>query len=212
MRKPDLSMLRQLVSNASDSSVAKPSLTRRSFLRAALGATALTATGLASTAHAGFLTPTEPNTEGPFYRAGAPFRNQLYPDDEPGPGLLVWGRILAPDATPLGGALLDVWQADWDGEYDNTTADYFGRGKQLANDEGVWHVWTVAPGYYPGRPRHLHIKASDKGYRALTSQLYFIGDPRTSGDPFFRPSLAMYWQPWEEGAFWAYYDIVLARA
>jgi protocatechuate 3,4-dioxygenase beta subunit len=190
----------------------QPYLTRRRFLRSALGATAVATVGWTSTARAGDLPPTESNIEGPYYRPGAPFRNQLYPDDEPGTWLLVWGQVLATDATPLSGALVDVWQADNDGVYDNTTPDYRGRGVQLADDDGLWWIWTVWPGYYPGRTKHIHFKASQQGYRFLTSQLYFRDDPLNARDPNYRPSLELDWFELEDypGAYGAVFNIVLA--
>jgi protocatechuate 3,4-dioxygenase beta subunit len=233
MQKPNLSTLRELIRTSRGAALAprisgseprelprradeaappRPAPTRRAFLRAALGATALTVTGLASPVRAGTLTPTEPNAEGPFFRAGAPFRHQLYPDEEPGFWLLTGGYVLSTNGTPLEGVLMDVWQANNNGEYDNTTPDFLGRGRHLTDADGLWWNWTVWPGYYPGRPWHIHIKASLQGYRPLTSQLYIMGDPRTQTDGLFRPSLAMDWGFYDEGFFWAYYHIVLAGA
>ena len=37
--------------------------------------------------------------------------------DEKGERLLITGRVLSADGTPLPGAVLDVWQADADGLY-----------------------------------------------------------------------------------------------
>ena len=189
-----------------------PPVTRRTFIRSAVAATALAA-GLSHTARAGDLPPTEDNIEGPYYRAGAPFRNELFEEGEPGVPLLVWGQVLGTDRTPLSGALLDVWQCDNDGLYDNTSSAYRGRGMHLADDDAVWWIWTIFPGYYPGRALHIHLKASQKGYRLLTTQLYFRDDPETRRDPWYRPSLELDWSEWEKGAGWyaAYFDIVLPR-
>src|SRR5262249_5452390 len=147
-----------------------PILTRRRFMRSVLGATAALTAGLTSSARAGDLPPTESNIEGPYYRAGAPFRNQLFDDGEPGIPLLVGGQVLAPDGQPLAGALVDVWQADDNGDYDNTTPEFRGRGRQFTDKDGYYWIWTIWPGHYenpPGsgqyRPAHIHVKVSQKG-------------------------------------------------
>jgi protocatechuate 3,4-dioxygenase beta subunit len=184
-------------------------LTRRHFLRSALGASAV-AVSLTSIVRADH-PPTPDNIEGPYYRPGAPFQNQLFPDDEPGTWLLVYGLVRATDDTPLAGALLDFWQADDNGVYDNTSSDYLGRGKQLADDNGVWWIWTVWPGYYPGRTKHIHVKVSQDGYRPLTTQLYFHDDPQNASDPYYLKALELHWFEWsgQEGAYAARFPFVL---
>ena len=63
---------------------------------------------------------TEDNILGPFYRQGAPYRGKVTPPLEPGQTLLVLGRVWAHDTRkPLAGAVLDVWQANDAGRYDN---------------------------------------------------------------------------------------------
>ncbi len=47
------------------------------------------------------------------------------------------------------------------------------------------------PGLYPGRTRHIHVKAQAPGKPVLTTQLYFPGEPRNSTDPLFDPRLLM---------------------
>lgn len=187
---------------------------RRRFMHAAVGATALAATAFTPRqVQAGVWPPTESNIEGPYYRKGAPFRQQLYGDDEPGLWLAVWGNVYATDATPLPGAVIDIWQADGGGAYDNASKEYRGRGVQLADETGAWWVWTTWPGYYPGRPYHLHVKVSHKGFRPLTTQLYFRDDPRAPQDQWYRPSLELDWFLGEEETWaGAYFDFVLAYA
>jgi protocatechuate 3,4-dioxygenase beta subunit len=65
---------------------------------------------------------TPSNVQGPYYRPGAPLVSPpvvLCRDDEPGDVCFVAGRVLAAgDRRPLPGALLDVWQANQAGRYD----------------------------------------------------------------------------------------------
>lgn len=77
----------------------------------------------------------------------------------------------------------------------------------------MWWIWTVWPGYYPGRTKHIHFKASQKDYQFLTSQFYFRDDPQNARDPFYRMSLELDWfelDPDNPGVYGAYFDIVLA--
>ncbi len=59
------------------------------------------------------------NSLGPFYRAGAPFRSDLAEPDAPGVRLTVSGRVFDLDCDPIADAVLDLWQANDDGNYDN---------------------------------------------------------------------------------------------
>src|SRR5262245_27062174 len=69
--------------------------------------------------------------QGPFYRAGAPERTDLTDASMPAEWtrLTVSGTVLDPDCRPIAGALLDVWQADGTGAYDNV--GYRFRGKEI---------------------------------------------------------------------------------
>jgi protocatechuate 3,4-dioxygenase beta subunit len=120
--------------------------------------------------------PTPPDMEGPFYTPGAPMRASLVEPGAKGERVVLTGRVLGADCKPVAGALLDVWQADEKGEYDNKGFRY--RGKVTADGDGRYRVETILPAEYPGRPRHLHVKVQRPGGRALTTQLYFPGESR----------------------------------
>ena len=135
-----------------------------------------------------------------------------------GTRIAVRGRILAGDCmTPIAGALIDLWQADSEGRYDNdghtgrTPGPLTLRGKQLAAADGSYAFQSVLPGHYLNgpqyRPAHVHAKISAPGYRPLTTQLYFDGDPYNADDPFIRPRLILKLTDAR-----ARFDFVLARA
>lgn len=85
--------------------------------------------------------------------------------------------------------LLDWWQADPDGEYDNSGFNF--RGHQYTNADGAFTLTTLQPGLYPGRTRHLHVKVQAPNQPVLTSQLYFPDEPRNQTDPLFDERLLM---------------------
>lgn len=129
--------------------------------------------------------PTTSDVLGPYYRAGAPSRATIASPTEAGDRLLLDGVVLADDcATPLVGAVLDVWQADKDGTYYEPMAGepYRLRGKLTSAGDGTWQLATIRPGNYQlgtnaWRPAHIHVTVTAPGYRTLTTQLYFAGDP-----------------------------------
>jgi hypothetical protein len=99
-----------------------------------------------------------------------------------GPG----GRYALP-ADPR--ALLDFWQADANGDYDNE--GYRLRGHQFSDRRGRYGLETIVPALYPGRTRHIHVKAQRPGGEVLTTQLYFPGEPGNRDDPIFDAALLM---------------------
>jgi catechol 1,2-dioxygenase len=113
---------------------------------------------------------------GPYYRLGAPERSVVAAPEEPGTRLVVGGRVIGPDCAPLEGALVEIWQADDSGAYDNESDAFRLRGGLHTDAEGNYAFATILPGYYPGRPRHIHYKITYGG-RELVTQLYFEMDP-----------------------------------
>ncbi len=65
------------------------------------------------------------------------------------------------------------------------------RGHQYTDERGAFQLLTVFPGLYPGRTRHLHVKAQAPNEPVLTTQLYFPGEPRNATDALFDPALLM---------------------
>ena len=65
------------------------------------------------------------------------------------------------------------------------------RSHQLTDSRGRYVLDTVVPGLYPGRTRHIHVKAQAPGGPILTTQLYFPGEPRNRRDYLYRPDLLM---------------------
>ncbi len=131
--------------------------------------------------------PTPPQTAGPFYTPDSPERDSLVEPDMAGTLLLLSGRVLGTDCRPLPRALLDFWQADSAGRYDNE--GYRLRGHLRADDRGHWRLQTILPGIYPGRTRHIHVRVHRDRRPPLTTQLYFPGEVRNQADGLFTPAL-----------------------
>jgi protocatechuate 3,4-dioxygenase beta subunit len=107
----------------------------------------------------------------------------------PGTRVIVSGTVLTLDCRPLSGVVLDFWQADASGVYDN--AGYRLRGHLTSDSDGRYSLQTIVPGEYPGRTQHIHVKVEAPGRPVLTTQLYLPGSARNPQDPLFKPELLM---------------------
>jgi protocatechuate 3,4-dioxygenase beta subunit len=178
-------------------------LTRRGFLvvslilpyvlfnRTAGGLYALAATvGLEPTpacADTDDITP--PQTAGPFFKPRSPERKSLLEPGIQGTRIVLEGDVRSTKCKPVQGALVDFWQADGSGAYDN--AGYRLRGHQFADGAGRYRLETIVPGVYPGRTRHFHVRVQAPNRPALTTQLYFPGEPENKRDPIFNAKLVV---------------------
>jgi protocatechuate 3,4-dioxygenase beta subunit len=133
--------------------------------------------------------PTESQTEGPFYAPDTPRRRNLLENGLEGERLALTGLVVDTRCRPIPRALLDFWQADANGDYDNE--GYRLRGHQFTDRRGRYGLETIVPALYPGRTRHIHVKAQRPGGDVLTTQLYFPGEPGNRDDPIFDAALLM---------------------
>jgi protocatechuate 3,4-dioxygenase beta subunit len=133
--------------------------------------------------------PTVEQTEGPFFTPSSPERTSLLESGLEGVALVVSGAVVSTACEPIPGAMLDFWQADASGEYDNE--GFTLRGHQFADSKGRYRLETIMPGLYTGRTRHIHVKAQPEDGAVLTTQLYFPGEPGNDADAIFDPRLLM---------------------
>ncbi|MFN3350859.1 intradiol ring-cleavage dioxygenase [Pseudorhodoplanes sp.] len=147
---------------------------------------------------------TPPQTEGPFFKPRSPLRSDLRAELKGSPVLLT-GFVLTRDCRPIANALVDLWHADADGDYDNR--GFRGRGHQFTDAQGRYRFLTVKPARYTGRTAHYHVKVQAANGPVLTTQLYFPGEPANRRDGLYRPDLEMRFS----GAADARFDFVLSR-
>ncbi len=153
----------------------------------------------------GVATPSQ--TEGPFYKPNSPERTSLRESGLSGTPLTVTGYVLSRTCQPIAHALLDFWQADSNGNYDNT--GFRLRGHQYTDKHGRYSLDTFVPGEYPGRTRHIHVKVQAPGKPVLTTQLYFPGEARNDSDGIFSPELLMQVQQTTSGQL-ATFNFIIA--
>jgi len=126
---------------------------------------------------------------GPFYRADAPFRSDLTFSGLEGSPINLTGTVFGDDCvSPLPNALVEIWQCNPDGDYDNHSDKFHLRGKMQTDDKGQYAFKTVLPGKYLNagqyRPAHIHFRVSAPNCKELISQIYFQGDPHIPDDPW----------------------------
>ena len=126
-------------------------------------------------------------TEGPYFKPSSPERIELIEEGMAGQPIELAGFVLTRTCKPLAGALLDFWQADDQGRYDNS--GFRLRGHQFSDAEGRYRLRSVVPGSYVGRTRHIHVKVQPRGGAVLTTQLYFPGESKNRSDGLFRKDL-----------------------
>jgi protocatechuate 3,4-dioxygenase beta subunit len=152
---------------------------------------------------------TPAQTEGPYFKPHSPERRTIVASSDVSPSMVpltITGRVMSAGCTPIAGALLDFWQADHEGRYDN--AGFNLRGHQYTDDDGRFSLTTIVPGVYPGRTRHVHVKAQAPNQPALTTQLYFPGEPRNATDSLFAAPLLLNVRDGNRGRI-ATFDFVL---
>lgn len=145
-------------------------------------------------------------TEGPFYTGDTPNKTN-FRQDAPGEPFTLVGFVLTRDCRPIANALVDLWHADRQGNYDNE--GFRLRGHQLTDAQGRFVFETIVPSSYGRRTPHYHVKVRPQGGRMLTTQLYFPGEPRNERDFLFDTRLVMNVEAAADGQV-GRFDFVLA--
>ncbi len=144
---------------------------------------------------------------GPFHIDGSPelgFGADMS-DGLPGTPLHVTGTVRDLAGDPVGGAVLDVWQADTDGAYEAQLEvdEARLRAKYTTRADGSYCVRTIAPLGYAipmdgpvgeliartdishFRPAHVHFLLAVPGYAPLITHLFQEGAPYLDSDVVF---------------------------
>lgn len=144
---------------------------------------------------------------GPFHIAGSPeleFGADMS-DGLPGTPLYVSGTVRDLDGKPVGGAVLDVWQADTEGAYEAQldVDEARLRAKYTSREDGSYCVRTIAPRGYSipvdgpvgelierteishYRPAHVHFLLDVPGYEPLITHLFAAGAEYLDRDVVF---------------------------
>jgi protocatechuate 3,4-dioxygenase beta subunit len=133
----------------------------RWLFAAALVSTALLALGPAPVPGAA-CRATPPDSLGPFYKPGAPVRTKV------GTGYVLTGRVVAArTCRPIARARIEVWLVNRRGEYDDAHRATF-----FSSRFGGYRFESNKPPGYDGRPAHIHVRVTARGFRTLVAQHY----------------------------------------
>jgi protocatechuate 3,4-dioxygenase alpha subunit len=128
------------------------------------------------------LVPTGEMTLGPFFpREFAQGANDLtVVEGRPAKGevIEIAGRVTQVDGKALDNLVLEIWQADAEGRYDNP--DFFGWGRAATDADGVFVFRTVRPKGPQGRKPHVNFIVL---YSGLMRQLHTVMFFEDSDDP-----------------------------
>lgn len=105
--------------------------------------------------------PTRADSLGPFYEPGAPVRSKV------GTGYVLSGRVLTIGCRAIGRARIELWLVNPRGQYDDAH-----RATVVAARDGRYRFQSNRPPGYEGRPPHIHVRVSARGFRTLVTQHY----------------------------------------
>jgi hydroxyquinol 1,2-dioxygenase len=145
---------------------------------------------------------------GPFHIEGSPELDYAedMSDGLPGTPLYLHGTVRDLTGAPVGGGVLDVWQADAEGAYEAQIPDVDEarlRAKYTTREDGSYCLRTIAPLGYTipmdgpvgdligrteishFRPAHIHFLINVPGYEPLITHLFQEGAPYLDSDVVF---------------------------
>jgi protocatechuate 3,4-dioxygenase beta subunit len=118
-----------------------------------------------------------------------------------GERIVVAGQVTDETGRPVRNTLIEVWQANAAGRYihkrDQHPApldpNFFGAGRCVTDDNGMYRFMSIKPGPYPWanhhnawRPAHIHFSLFGPTFLSrLVTQMYFPGDPLLPFDPIY---------------------------
>jgi protocatechuate 3,4-dioxygenase, beta subunit len=142
--------------------------------------------------------PTPSQTEGPYYPIKEPkdadFDLLKNGDRSYSKGRASWveGVVTDLDGRPLNGGIIEIWQCDENGQYDQPAdgakidPSFQGFGRVRLNQDGEFRFRTIRPSPYVGRTPHIHAKIILSNRELLTTQLYVADDPGNAKDGIWR--------------------------
>jgi protocatechuate 3,4-dioxygenase alpha subunit len=143
------------------------------------------------------LTPTPSQTVGPYLHLGmtdARSISRIAGDGTTGERLWLTFRVLDGDGVPVPDAMIELWQADSEGNYvqrESSTdgATFLGFGRLATGEDGSCTFETIRPGRVQGpgetaQAPHINVSILGRGIlKRLSTRVYFAGEPANAADP-----------------------------
>ena len=143
------------------------------------------------------LTPTPSQTAGPYLHLGLTdkwSRSRVAGDGAKGERVWLTFRVLDGEGVPVPDAMIELWQADSEGNYSHPDggadgAAFLGFGRLPTTEDGSCTLETIRPGSVPGpgatvQAPHINISILGRGIlKRLSTRLYFAGEAANAADP-----------------------------
>lgn len=136
---------------------------------------------------------TPSQTVGPFFSIGFAWldRTDLTSGTDAGTPLTIRGRVIDGAEQPVPDAVLEIWQADSNGQYSEPERanQFFGFGRVPVDSEGRFRFTACKPGSSCGphnalQAPHLVLSLFMRGLlKRLITRIYFPEDPANESDP-----------------------------
>lgn len=146
------------------------------------------------------LTSTPSQTVGPYLHLGLTDRqsiSRIAGDGVKGERVWLTFRVSDGEGVPVPDAMIELWQADSDGNYVQPDggpdvadrAAFGGFGRLATMENGSCTFETIRPGCVPGpgealQAPHINVSVLGRGIlKRLSTRLYFAGEPANDADP-----------------------------
>jgi protocatechuate 3,4-dioxygenase, beta subunit len=135
------------------------------------------------------------------YHDGDADLNHQHPSAPIGQRIILFGRVIDSAGKPVPHTLIETWQVNGAGRYDDAADPAFfpldpnftGAGRAMTDEDGSFEFLTLRPAAYPGqrgglyRPSHIHVSVFGPHLASrLITQCYFADDPLLQRDPIFQ--------------------------
>jgi protocatechuate 3,4-dioxygenase, alpha subunit len=144
------------------------------------------------------LLQTPSQTVGPFFKPALIHAKQesLVTPKPQGERITIEGCVLDGDASPVGDAMIELWQANAAGRYNHPDdsqeklidPDFQGFGRAATDERGCFRFYTIKPGSVPGpgsilQAPHINVSIFARGLlKRLVTRIYFPDDPLNASD------------------------------
>jgi protocatechuate 3,4-dioxygenase alpha subunit len=133
------------------------------------------------------LVPSGSQTVGPFFNFGLTANQRLgvmAGEGALGDRIRLAFQVIDGEGVPTAGdSMIELWQADSEGRYENGDPAFCGFGRLETQADGTCVFETVRPGRVDGQAPHITVLVFGRGLqKQLHTRVYFAGDPANAQD------------------------------
>jgi protocatechuate 3,4-dioxygenase beta subunit len=108
-----------------------------------------------------------------------------------GQPIIIKGKVLDSNCVPVGGAVVQIWQANADGIHEFMLPSAgaktaFGTGTAVTDNLGNYSFISILPGGYKKRAPHVNFKVAHADFLPLITEMFFADHPANYDDRIYR--------------------------